>query len=305
MSEATRNFDFLVIGAPQSGTTSLWRGFDSHPQIWVPGDKERGYFNSDSRYDRGLTLYMEWAEEAGDDAVVGTVTPQLMEGDGAGTEMLVARIGKTCPDVKLLAILRNPLERAVSNFRRSRRVRGWPDDDFDAATERLARETDGVAAVPFIRSGEYGRIFRHYLSAFDRDQIKIVFSAALDSEPGTVYREAFSFLGVDPDHDAGSPRMNVGGTRTRIGGEALGELIAEVDRAFEPGNEEARRGYKWWLQHVWNAEPDNLGLEVSDDLAKRLAELYLADGELLRDLLGVEIPWRAELLAQVSRGAAE
>ncbi|MEX0972444.1 MAG: sulfotransferase domain-containing protein [Solirubrobacterales bacterium] len=171
-----RNLDFLVIGAPQSGTTSLWRGFEAHPQIRVPSDKERGFFNSDKRFERGLEPYLSWTfGDAGEKEALGTVTPQLMMGDSDELDRLVDRIAKTCPDIRLIAILRNPIDRSVSNFRRSRRIRDWPDENFDAATRRLAGENGGLENVPFIRDSEYGRILNRYLAVFDREQIQILY----------------------------------------------------------------------------------------------------------------------------------
>jgi hypothetical protein len=289
-----RPLDFLVIGAPQSGTTSLWRAFDSHPEICVPSDKERGFFNSDRRFEKGLDQFMSWTFDEADDRCLGTVTPQLMLGDQQELDLLIGRIAETCPDIKLIAMLRNPIDRAISNFRRSRRLYGWDDPDFDAATERMSDESGGLEQIPFIRAGEYGRILSRYAAKFDRAQIKVLFTDDLAARPQWLYREAFMFLGVDPDHDAGTPWLNAGGTSWRVNAAALDELLEELDRSVWPrlSDAEVERGFTWWFKHIWNCEPDDQGMEISDALFARLDDLYRADGRLLQQSMGVNTPLR-------------
>jgi hypothetical protein len=82
--------------------------------------------------------------------------------------------------------------------------------------------------------------------------------------------------------------------------EAISEVLREMDRrGFFPDDEgNARRGFAWWMRHLWNTEPSQEGAEISDELRQRLAERYLADAEVLEGLIGVEPPWLGALSAQ-------
>lgn len=294
---AARVFDFLVIGAARSGTTSLWRGLDSHPQIRVPSDKEREFFSSDERYERGIRSYMEHTFEAvRDNQVLGTITPQLMQPDPRALETIVGRIQATCPDVKIMALLRDPVERGISQYRRMKKINKGREESFDAHIQRLIKKRGKLGKIPLVRAGDYGRILKPYFSEFDRDRIKIFFTADLDDEPAAVYQRIFEFLGVDPEHSSESPRIHVGGMEQRVKPEALEELMAELGRlgVFSSSNEDARRGFAWWLRHLWNCEPDEAGKEISDNLRRTLSKRYLADAETLLEL-GIEPPWLEDL----------
>jgi hypothetical protein len=294
---AVRPFDFLVIGANRCGTTSLWRALDSHPEVRVPSDKEREFFSIDERYEEGLESYLRWTfPDLRDDEVMGTVTPQLM--DPRAVRMNIERIRATCPEVKLIALLRNPIERAISQVRRMNKVTGL-EETFDEFVARVVAKRGTIDLVPVVRASNYGSILRHYFEAFDRERIRVFYTADLDREPATLYRQVFDFIGVDPGHDPGSPRVHVAGLRQKVSQEAMSELLREMDRRgfFPDDGGNARRGFAWWLRHLWNTEPDQRGTEISDELRGQLEKRYRADAELLVGLTGVEPPWLASLCA--------
>jgi hypothetical protein len=297
-SVLARPFDFLVIGANRCGTTSLWRALDSHPQIRVPSDKEREFFSSDQRYGRGLEYYVQRTFPDLRDEVMGTVTPQLMAPDPHALRPIVVRIRETCPEVKIIAMLRDPIERGVSQYRRMKKIGRGREESFDEFIGRVAAKRGGIDRIPLVRASDYGRILRFYFKAFRGRQIKVLFTADLDREPAPFYRGVFEYLGVDPAHDPGAPRVHVGGIGQRVPPEAMEELLAEMNRrGFFGEDENVRRGFAWWLRHLWNTESDDRGVEISPDLRRRLAARYLADGEVLEGLIGVEPPWLDSLRA--------
>jgi hypothetical protein len=292
---AGRTIDFLVIGAQKSGTTSLWRGLDSHPEIRTPSDKERSFFDVDERYEMGIEHFVRWTfEGATPEQLLGVVNPLLMKPDEVRLPTIVDRIGATCSDAKLVAVLRDPIERAASYVRWAKRQEGARPEDLESFAGRLASKHGGLTRVPFLRAGEYGWILSFYLERFRRDQILILFTEDLDRRPDEVYRRLFEFLGVGPEHDAASPRVNVGGTRRRVTTAAMDELLSELERVWPATiDPDARRGFTWWAKTIWNVEPDEVGTEVPDRLRRLLAEHYLRDEEILREQFGVSPPWTA------------
>lgn len=294
-----RPFDFLGIGANRCGTTSLWRALDSHPEVRVPSDKEREFFSSDESYERGLEHYMTRTfPDLRDEEVIGAVTPQLMSPHPHQLRTIVERIQATCPEVRLIALLRDPIERCVSQLRRMKKISHGREESFDEYIDRLVAKRGDIGKISLVRVSDYGRILRRYYEAFDKDQIRVFFTADLDRDPATVYRQVFEHIGVDPTHDPGQPRVHLGGTSQRVSQEAMDELLTEMDRLdLFPPDPNVRRGFAWWMRHLWNTEPDQRNIDISPGLRRQLAERYLADAEELERLIGAEPPWLDSLRA--------
>jgi hypothetical protein len=301
-----RTLDFLVIGAQKSGTTTLWRGLDSHPQIATPGDKERGFFNSDERYERGLAAYVADAfARTGADQRIGTVTPGYRPALAEKLDVIIERMRRTTPDVRLIALLRDPLRRAVSHYRTGLRTGHAKLRPFDDHYEAVCRQLD-VPWPPLVLRGEYGRILSRYLDAFAREQLLVLWTDDLERDPAGVHRRVYAFLEVDPAHEVPEVgRLNVGGTRRRVSSTAMDELKAHLEREVWPRVAGERRGEllratHWWLEHLWNTVPDDEATDVGEALRRRLVERFAADGALLRERLGEEPPWLAAYEAQLA-----
>lgn len=295
-----RNLDFLVIGAQKCGTTSLWRGLESHPEVRVPSDKERPFFETESGYQQGLERYLATVfPDASPTERLGVVAPQLMAPEAGLLDKVVRRIHRTCPDVKLIALLRDPIDRAISYSRWATR-RGVLSQDADQLAERLSRKHGSLSEVPFVRAGMYGAILNRFLEFFPQEQLLVQFSEHLSADPVTVYSAVFEFIGVDPVHDAGSPRLNVGGVRARVSTEGMEELTTELREKVWPhlSDKNVRQGFTWWLKNVWNVEPDAESTEISQALRDDLARIYAEDAELLARIVDVDIPWREKLVVQ-------
>lgn len=286
--------DFVVLGAAKSGTTSLWEGVRHHPQVAVPPDKERPFFDSDDRWAKGLEWFLRWTfGKTAPETRRGLVTPGLMPADPRRLDVMVGRVASV-PDLKLVAVLRDPVDRAVSKFRQELRAGSvLPDEDLAAFLARTSPQGPPWRPSDVVSVGEYGRILQRYLEAVPRERLLVLWTQDLDRRPQEVFARLFAFLGVDPSFVAPQPRVNVGGSGRRVTAEALDELVAELDRAVFPHVEDpdVRRGLLWWLQHLWNIEPDDAARDLPEPLRAQLAEHYREDGALLARLLGQAPPW--------------
>src|SRR5437764_7156012 len=101
--------NFFIIGAMRSGTTSLTRYLNAHPDVFVAPGKELHFF--DQRFDRGLDWYRDCFERAAGQRAIGEATQSYMYDAEAMTRLAV-----TVPKARLLAILRNPVDRAWSHY---------------------------------------------------------------------------------------------------------------------------------------------------------------------------------------------
>lgn len=104
--------DFIVIGAQKAGTTSLFHYLRAHPRIHIPLVKEIGFFSSERKFRKGVAWYLKQFADVHPQQIVGDVSPQYMAHPAAP-----ARIHGLFPDTRLIAILRNPVDRAHSGYR--------------------------------------------------------------------------------------------------------------------------------------------------------------------------------------------
>jgi hypothetical protein len=298
--------DFLVIGAMKCGTTSLWEHMRSHPGIFVPGTKEAPFFSSDAQYSRGLRAFLgEHFQAVPDGVKAGKVTPQYMMGSkDAAVSVIAGRIAEALPDVRLIALLRDPVERAVSQHRHNLR-KGYENRSFDDVAELLLEPAALHAArrVPkgtntYVTAGEYGRVLDTYLAFFPRDQLFVAFTDDLEQRPEWLLEEIFRFVEVDPHHRPPSleRRFHKGGTTKRVSDEAARELKLYLDEHVWPklGLRAERSAFAFWFDNFWNLEPDERDKEVDPGVRERLRAHFAEDGRTLEAIVGRPAPWQVE-----------
>jgi hypothetical protein len=210
-----QHLDFIVIGAQKAGTTALFEHLRQHPQLALPVNKEMPYFSHDRIYSGGFAQYVSRALPQADPARRwGTVTPHYMYGAveepsatsplNYGDERTVPqRIHRYLPDIRLLAILRDPVERALShhamtvmNGRDNRAVDRAMSDllapEAVIRSRRVIQESDS-----YITRGEYGRILSGYLDVFSSDRLLVIYAEDLKANPAALLRRVFKFLDVE------------------------------------------------------------------------------------------------------------
>jgi hypothetical protein len=175
--------NFLVIGARRAGTSLLHhKVLSAHPQIYVPVQrKETHYF--DLYYDRGVEWYRSYfpsEEAAARFRAIGEVTPDYLASAEAP-----GRIHQLLPDCRLIAILRNPVEQAWSEYRYSRRGRN----------ERREFRTfiEDPAALD---GGLYHRHLERYLALFPREALLVMLYEELVQDPSRELGRLTAFLNV-------------------------------------------------------------------------------------------------------------
>jgi hypothetical protein len=217
--------NFLVIGAGKAGTTALYEYLDQHPQIYMSPVKETNFFalEGERAVFRGpgvqerinswsvtnIEDYQALFDRASDETALGEACPLYLYSPKAP-----GRIRHHVPDAKLIAILRNPVERAYSAFTHLIRDGREPFDNFERALEE--EETRIADNWPWIwhykRVGFYHKQLSRYFDIFDREQIKIYLYDDLRVEPTNVLPDMFRFLGVDAGFTTNvSTKHNVSG----------------------------------------------------------------------------------------------
>jgi lipopolysaccharide transport system ATP-binding protein len=195
---------FLVIGAQRAGTTSLFYYLCGHPDVHRPATKEIHFF--DDNYWRGVDWYRSFfALSFGRDRVTGEATPYYLFHPA-----VPARVAATIPDVRLIALLRNPVDRAYSHYHKMRRM-GIERLSFKKALAAEERRLDGeeerLLADPRYRSmhhrrhayvgrGLYADQLEHWLASFPREQLLVLLSDDFFARPREVYAQTLDFLGL-------------------------------------------------------------------------------------------------------------
>jgi hypothetical protein len=182
--------NFLIIGALRSGTTSLARYLGAHPDVFMASQKEVRYF--DRHFQRGLAWYRRQFADVTTQSAVGESTPGYMY-----EEVALSRMEETVPDARLIAILRNPVDRAYSHYWLNH-ARGTEVLEFSAAleAEELRLERSGPR-YGYADQGRYLGYLKRVSDHFPRASLLTILFEDLRDDPAETYRSVCRFLGID------------------------------------------------------------------------------------------------------------
>jgi len=207
--------DFFVLGAAKSGTTSLYHYLAQHPDVYFSEPKEPVFF--ESQYERGLDFYRRtyFAGWSGETAVGEARSYHLY------LPFVPARIHRHFPEARLMAVLRDPVERAYSHWwhRFSRRLErrsfadavahnlellaGGPRFVGEAGAREWAQAvnpaTTAVAHPTYLDLGYYAQQLERYRALFPADRLRVLLFEDLSHQPGKAAQELWAWLGLDPE----------------------------------------------------------------------------------------------------------
>jgi hypothetical protein len=201
--------DFLLLGAPKAGTTALHVALARHPQLFMSRDKEPKFFLTDgpppTRGGPGdAQSYQRWIWKRSEYEALFADAPEGSLAAESTTLYLYdqaahRRIQNLIPDAKLIAVVRDPVDRAHSNWTHLRSAGLEPEADFLAA---CAREPERIAAgwAPFwhyVQLSKYGEQLQHLLSIFPREQVLVLRYRDVRESPAETLDLIAGFLGVD------------------------------------------------------------------------------------------------------------
>lgn len=189
--------NFLIIGAGRSGTTSLYHYLRQHPQIFMSRIKETNYFACDGERDafkfpiRTLDAYEALFSKAVRERAIGEASVIYLV-----RRPVVDRVKEHIPDAKLIAILRDPAERAYASYLDDF-ARGDEKRDFAQVIRDYQKGTD--VNTLYVSTGLYHSHLTRYLSRFRHDQLLLCLYDDLKRDPMIVLRQIFDFLEVAED----------------------------------------------------------------------------------------------------------
>ncbi len=240
--------DFLVLGAQKAGTTALYAYLRRHPRITGPSWKEVSFF--DRHYARGEAWYRgNFPNALRARGLVGEASPSYLF-----HPLAPERVAGMLPEARLIALLRNPVDRAFSHYQHEVALGREPlsfEDALAAEDERLRGEEERMAADPgyfshawwnhtYRARGRYAEQLERWLAVFPRERLLVLPSEDLLGDPAAAHARVLEFLGAEPQRLDSYPRVferryepMQPGTRARLAAEFAepnGRLYALLGR---------------------------------------------------------------------------
>jgi len=213
--------DFLVIGAPKAGTTALHAALARHPGLYMSAVKEPKFFLTDgpppTKGGPGDALtYREHVWRRPEyEALFDPAPPGTLRGESTPLYLYdraaMRRIRETIPGARLIVVLRDPVERAHSNWTHLWSAGLEPVGDFVRACDQEERriEAGWASFWHYIGLGRYGDQLEYLFTLFPREQVLVLRYRLLVDEPAQTLDRICEFLGVAPSVLTEIPRQNV------------------------------------------------------------------------------------------------
>jgi hypothetical protein len=193
--------NFLIIGVQKAGTTSIYNYLKQHPQVYMSPVKETNFLEKDweqlakdglrtpqAKKIDTFEKYCNLFEEVTDEIAIGEDSPNYLFHYDTSIEL----IKRYVPHAKLIAVLRNPVERAHSDYLMHVR------DAIGEKHKTLLEQIEYSAHKSFVlRKGFYGSHLKHFYDNFDRQQIQVYLYDDLCKDAVKFMQEMYQFIGVD------------------------------------------------------------------------------------------------------------
>jgi hypothetical protein len=292
--------NFLMIGGAKAGTSSLYAYLRQHPEVFLSEIRECDFFAFDGsvptyhgpgdaiayrRYITDMASYQRLFRRTGGRPAIGESSDLYLDGPGTA-----GRIRQHLPHARLVVVLRNPADRAYSQYKHLVRDGREPlatfEQALDAEPERVAQGWHPIWHLT--ARGFYGRQLEPYFDVFPREQISVQLYDDYVANPQAVLRVLFEFLGIDPTFVPDtSLRYNVSGTpRSELLHAFLARPLAIKDALKPLMPAPVRHRLRARLMHR-NIVPDRSRMAAST--RQRLTALYRDDVLRLQSMIGRDL----------------
>lgn len=208
MNKKVKLPNFIIIGPPKSGTTSLYNYLKQHPDIYLPETKELHYFtyeflkeNANGPGDRDVlprlcSTYQEYENNylhVNDEKAIGEISPSYFYYAHV-SERIIRELGS----VKILMILRNPVQKAFSQYVHMVSEKRETLTFYEALMEERKRAAlHWLDIWRYAESTLYADRIKKYIEVFGRDNVKVLLFEEMVNSPDTFMSDLYTYLGVD------------------------------------------------------------------------------------------------------------
>jgi hypothetical protein len=291
---------FIVIGAPKSGTTSLFYYLKQHPDVFLPERKELHFFSYEylkehakGPGDAGILAalcsdretYESYYRSADASAAVGEFSPSyLFFSDTA--EKIFDALGK----VRIIAILRNPVEKAYSQYMHLVRDNLENLSFLEALHAEEERKKNGWSDIWwYAKSSRYSDKIKKFFNVFGKDSAKVILFEEFTNDPSKILRDICDFIGVNGDFpfDTSKVYNKTGQPRSKLIANFFSRpnLVKAVAKKIIP--ERIRFPLRIALHALNTGDKD----PIDPSSKKYLKDLFRNDSLKLEKLIGRKTGW--------------
>lgn len=192
---------FICIGAQKAGTTSLQDILQQHPDIYLSPIKEIKYFHRDEHYSKGIEWYSQHFKEALPHQIIGDITPDYILYANTA-ERIATDLGR---DIKIIAILRNPVDRTFSQFNFHRAAKVEKESDFNKIIKNYPpidyennTFINWFTPSYYIERSLYYHQLKRYFDIFPKENIHIaIFEELFGNQHDVEINKLYAFLGLE------------------------------------------------------------------------------------------------------------
>lgn len=289
----------FVVGAPKCGTTSLYEYLGQHPDVFVSAKKELHYYSRVQLRARAagpgdeLVLdrivetedeYLSYFAKAAHQRRIVEVSPSYLF-----NHEVAKQIHDDSPDSYIIAILRDPVARAYSQWQHQRRSLQEPLSFHDALAAESSRTEAGWSdAWQYVESSKYAPGVKAYVDVFGVDRVHVMTAEELLLDPVGVMRDVFRFLDIDPLVQVKHARRNVGGeARSRV----LARLLLRPNAVARVGGALFTQSFRSKLALKLTELNTAPSAPMPDAARRDLRSKFAEDVRDLEELLGRRMPW--------------
>lgn len=267
---------FIVLGGHKCGTSSLHNYLAQHPEIYMPRIKGTDFFNREGSSETitSIEKYQAFYQEMTNEKIAGEVSSVYLYSKGA-----CDAIKKYLPEAKLIAVLRNPVERAFSHF-----------NQLPETKKRDRNFSEIFDEKKVLRNGFYSTPLNMYFDSFGRNRIKILLFDSLRNDKKYFFYSIFQWVGVNPNF---MPDTSI---VTRQGGEIKNQAVKNI---FNGNN--ILHSTAGFLLRPFTTPDQRRDLykktknmfmqknELPEQLRKQLIDFYREDILQLQDILDMDL----------------
>lgn len=197
--------NFMIVGAPKAGTTSLYHYLSQHPEVFMSSPKEVNFFSYEELVQQNL-YYNDFKVDNLDkykDLFVQSKGKKAI-GEASVSYLFYPKtpqkIKETIPDVKIIILLREPISRAYSHYLMDYKL-GYVNLSFeDVIFKKKEDNNTNLFYQQYISLGLYYEQVKRYIDIFGKDKIRIYFQDDFKNDPSSIIADICDFLGVDSNY---------------------------------------------------------------------------------------------------------
>lgn len=268
--------DYFLLGVSKSATSWIYYCFLEHPEIFVPSIDSLKYF--DLKYHKGHNWYIRYFENADESQIIVDPSPTYFR-----SPVSPGRIATDFPKASFILSLRNPVDRAFSQF--------WHEKKKKRFDYEFCETVDSFFLYSwYIETGFYATHLNRFLRLFDRDRFKIVLFDDLTKDPKAFISQIYDFLEVDKTFEPTvlTKKINQAGVDENKKVKTVRSICRTLKRIAPLNLKRTARKSRQYIENLLSnkAEYDE-GIEAS--LRQELLSIYTPEINTLENLTGLDL----------------